>query len=403
MVRSVFERKVTDALEVRISNNEVSLVDHGNNIVTNAASIQAIYDAYGNADGVAQLDSNGKIPTSQLPAIAVTDVYVKDTIADRDALTVEAGDIVKVVDADGEGNPATFIYDGTDYVDFQESANVISVNDQVGSVYLDHSHIPTQGFSSTNWTAPEANVRGQFRGIDEFLTTTSSGFGNRLDDLEEATHSAVTAADGTISVGDNQEISVALSQDSKGFFPDNLIKTGSDGGLYVSPEILSISKRVIDENARFVVDSIKTNKLSFPGAILALEDAELPDNFTEITFNASAILFENPSLSSATNTQEAIDLIALRGATERRSIPASMDGSVLQLENNSPAIQVLLADQDYPNVPSVELPAVPVKDKHFALINPQSSSFTYFTCNGVEIQPGDRYEVIYDGVEWIEL
>jgi len=85
----------------------------------------------------AQLDENGKLLVSQLPAIAINDVFVVADIAERDALVAETGDIAKVLDSDGLGNINTYILAGdSSWIDIQESANVINVNGKTGSVTL---------------------------------------------------------------------------------------------------------------------------------------------------------------------------------------------------------------------------------------------------------------------------
>lgn len=55
---------------------------------------------------------NGKVPTSELPAIAFTEVYVVADLTARDALTVQEGDVAIVQDIGG-GESASYIYDGT--------------------------------------------------------------------------------------------------------------------------------------------------------------------------------------------------------------------------------------------------------------------------------------------------
>lgn len=94
----------------------------------------------GNANGLATLDGTSKIPTSQLPALAITDVSVVADITERDALTPQEGDVAKVTDS-GSGYPQTYIYDGTTWVDIQETSDVISVNAQTGVVTLTTTNI----------------------------------------------------------------------------------------------------------------------------------------------------------------------------------------------------------------------------------------------------------------------
>ena len=92
----------------------------------------------GVANGVCTLDANTLIPTQFLPALAISDVYVVADIAERDALTVQSGDVAKVVDSDGSGSPQTYIWSDIQsaWIDFQETSDVISVNGYTGVVSL---------------------------------------------------------------------------------------------------------------------------------------------------------------------------------------------------------------------------------------------------------------------------
>ena len=107
----------------------------------NTAADARITAQKGAANGLATLDGSSKIPSSQLPALAITDVSVVADITARDALTPNEGDVAKVTDGDGLGHPATFIYDGSAWVDIQETSDVISVNGQTGVVTLTTTNI----------------------------------------------------------------------------------------------------------------------------------------------------------------------------------------------------------------------------------------------------------------------
>jgi hypothetical protein len=64
------------------------------------------------ANGVAGLDSNGKVSLAILPDTSQNKTYVKANIAERDALTgLKSGDRVVVLD-DGDGKKAGYIWDG---------------------------------------------------------------------------------------------------------------------------------------------------------------------------------------------------------------------------------------------------------------------------------------------------
>lgn len=75
------------------------------------------------ANGLATLDANGLIPTSQIPA-EYKEAQVVETIAKRDELTPFAGLHALVIDATGdktvEKGGAEYIYDGTKWVKVSE-------------------------------------------------------------------------------------------------------------------------------------------------------------------------------------------------------------------------------------------------------------------------------------------
>jgi len=86
-------------------------------------------------DGVATLDVNGKVPTTQLPALAITDVFTVADITARDALTVGAGDgevqegdVAIVTDASGDAaiasGTASYIYNGSGWSRLQEGVAI---------------------------------------------------------------------------------------------------------------------------------------------------------------------------------------------------------------------------------------------------------------------------------------
>ncbi len=76
------------------------------------AAIVELATKRGQANGLAALDANGKVPIEQVPAIAITSVHVVADISARDELEVEEGDVA-LVDDDGDGNQATYIFDGS--------------------------------------------------------------------------------------------------------------------------------------------------------------------------------------------------------------------------------------------------------------------------------------------------
>lgn len=99
----------------------------------------------GAANGVATLDGSSKIPTSQLPSLAITSVTVVADITARDALTVQEGDVAKVTDA-GSGLPQTFMWDGdSTWISLEDGSDVTTVNGYTGTVVLHTGDLAENG------------------------------------------------------------------------------------------------------------------------------------------------------------------------------------------------------------------------------------------------------------------
>jgi hypothetical protein len=112
----------------------------------------------GAANGVATLDGASKIPSSQIPPVALSEVFVVADNTARDALTAQEGDIALTNDSG-----KWWIYDGASWLEMTTPAAVTSVNGQTGAVNLginDLSDVDTTTSSpSTNdvltWTGTE--------------------------------------------------------------------------------------------------------------------------------------------------------------------------------------------------------------------------------------------------------
>lgn len=86
----------------------------------------------GAVNGYAGLDSNGKIPEGQLPALSIVNIETVADIAARDALTLEQGDIAIVTDAIGDPDvsigSATYIYTGTEWKRLQFPEDAVAIH-----------------------------------------------------------------------------------------------------------------------------------------------------------------------------------------------------------------------------------------------------------------------------------
>lgn len=89
------------------------------------------------ANGVAVLDTDGKISSDKLPAIALSEIYVVSDATERDSLTAQEGDVAKVIN-----DNSTFIFDGSSWVELVTNYAVDSVNGKTGVVSLDTDDVP---------------------------------------------------------------------------------------------------------------------------------------------------------------------------------------------------------------------------------------------------------------------
>ena len=95
--------------------------------------------------GLAELDSGGKVPTSQLPAMAITETFVVADLTERNNLTPNQGDIAIVLDI-GDGSSKTYIYDGTEWQELlTPTAGVTAVTGGTG-------------ITSTGGSTPEISI-----------------------------------------------------------------------------------------------------------------------------------------------------------------------------------------------------------------------------------------------------
>lgn len=112
--------------------------ENGNLYFTNARADARITAQKGLANGLATLDAGGQIPTSQLPALAITDTFVVATQAAMLALTAEVGDVA--IRTDQNKSYILQVADPTVVGHWKElltpTDNVLSVNGQTGTVVL---------------------------------------------------------------------------------------------------------------------------------------------------------------------------------------------------------------------------------------------------------------------------
>jgi hypothetical protein len=106
----------------------------------------------GAANGVATLGADSKIPSAQIPPIALVDVNVVANNTARDALTVQEGDVANTTDSG-----KWWIYDGAAWLEIASTGAVSSVNSQTGTVVLDSDDI-SEGATNLYHTVARARA-----------------------------------------------------------------------------------------------------------------------------------------------------------------------------------------------------------------------------------------------------
>jgi hypothetical protein len=79
-----------------VAGDIIPIVDATNpsNLATKRTTVGSVFAAFsGSPNGVASLDAEGKVPITQLPAIAINDTFVVDSEAELVALAAEVGDV----------------------------------------------------------------------------------------------------------------------------------------------------------------------------------------------------------------------------------------------------------------------------------------------------------------------
>ena len=196
--------------------------------ISDAAAAQATAD--GNTAALANKADlvAGKIPSSQIPAVAITDVFEVADIAARDALTigsgdgeVQEGDVVIVTDASADpaitSGAASYIYDGAAYKLLKSGDEVLSVNGQTGAVTLDSTSLNhTQGTPS-DWTVADGSTIGAH--LDEVgsrLTAVESvpAIEQGSDSLVLVTNNVPVSTNLTFTTGTDLAAEVLIYADS---------------------------------------------------------------------------------------------------------------------------------------------------------------------------------------------
>lgn len=181
--------------------------------------VQTIEESIGENSGIATLDSNGKLTSSQIPQIAISDTFVVGSEEAMLALSVEVGDVAVRTDL----NKSFILSSKSEPLilsDWQELLTpidaVLSVNEKVGAVQLDAVDIPV---------APIEGVEGEdVQAVLEDLKSLISSAGTDLENHVNDTTDAHAASAISVSFGEavglqSVEVQAAL-EELKGLVDD---------------------------------------------------------------------------------------------------------------------------------------------------------------------------------------
>jgi hypothetical protein len=222
------------------------------------------------ANGVASLDGSGKVPSSQLPAIALSEVFVVSSQSAQLALTAQEGDVVVRTD-----ESKSYIHNGgtagtmADYTELQTPADAVtSVNGYTGTVSLTTSDVS----EGTNLYYTSGRFDTAFAAKD-------------TDDLSEgATNQYFTNARARSAISLTTTNSSELSYDSgTGVFSYVSPTTVADANS-VTLEVRNTTGSTIAKGAAVYISGHNGNKI-----LIDLADSDASGKYPAIGLAAGAI------------------------------------------------------------------------------------------------------------------
>jgi hypothetical protein len=178
----------------------------------------------GAANGIAPLDSNGHVPLAHLPLGTVSSVQVVPTWVERDALSVNTGDVAVVLNANGTGHRETYIWNSTAWVQLSDDLGVVSWNNQTGTVSVTTDQLPEGSTHQYFTPARVASHPDVATGLSHSLVTSGNPHGVTKAEVGLG-NVANTKNDLAASTSPNAFLDV-----SSGFTPGSLVVVPAGAG-----------------------------------------------------------------------------------------------------------------------------------------------------------------------------
>ena len=222
------------------------------------ANVEASYIAStekGAANGVATLDSNSQIPTSQLPAIAITSTFVVASETAQLALTAQEGDIAVRSDLNQSyvhnGGVAGTIADWTKLL--TPTDTILSVNGKTGTVVLTTDDI-SEGTSNLYYTSTRAQ------------SDANTAITGRIDDTASSTSNLYSSSKIETELGNTR---TGAGLNSNGSY------TADSASNYITTATsLYNADQLLDAQIKTVANSLANYSTSFAGL------TDTPTNYT---------------------------------------------------------------------------------------------------------------------------
>ena len=266
--------------------------------------------------GVATLDSGGKIPTSQLPALAITTNWVVASQAAMLVLDAQEGDVAIRTDVSrsfilGTGPASTL---GSWHELLTPTDSVLSVDGRTGTVTLGDLYAAlVHGHAQSDITGLTTALAGK-ASTSHAAAHASGG----SDPVTPASIGAVAAAStGPMTVGRSSGIEVL---DRRHVYSDTVLSTGVLGLMYFTPlrdiSVSSVAFCTSGQAAGATPTRIRAAVYSTSGQDIT---AELANTVNDTSLFASTYTAYTKALSATVNlvagTQYALGLLVVSGST----------------------------------------------------------------------------------------